>query len=129
MGDRGGGPRRRAGPADVYSFCCLAYELFVGRRLFQGETLPAVVAGHFAHDGAPEGLNALRADRRFSALAEALEAGLRADPRKRVHILELRAELARVEPLLREESWPLGVEPLEQGDWRLGRERQSTSAA
>ena len=102
------GPSAEPAPADVYSYCCLAFELFVGRRLFQGESLPAVVAAHFAHDGAPPGLGALRNDRRFSSLADALEAGLRADPRKRVAIAEVRAELARVEPLLRQESWPLG---------------------
>ena len=94
----GAGPPAEPGPADVYSFCCLAFELFVGRRLFQGETLPAVVAAHFAHDGAPAGLGVLRTDRRFSSLVDALEAGLRADPRKRVAISEVRAELARVEP-------------------------------
>ncbi len=106
----GAGPPAEPAPADVYSFCCLAYELFVGRRLFQGDTLPAVVAAHFAHDGAPDGLSALRADRRFASLVDVLEAGLRADPRKRVGMAGLRAELARVEPTLREESWPLGVE-------------------
>ena len=97
-------------PADVYSFCCLAFELLVGRRLFQGDSLPAVVAAHFAHDGAPPGLGALRGWRPALLLhsADALEAGLRANPRKRVAIAEVRAELARVEPLLRQESWPLG---------------------
>jgi hypothetical protein len=106
--NEGTGTTAEPAPADVYSFCCLAYELFVGRRLFQGDTLPAVVAAHFAHDGAPPALGALRADRRFSPLADVLAAGLRADPRRRVAITDIRAELARVEPLLRQESWPLG---------------------
>jgi serine/threonine protein kinase len=106
----GAGPPAEPGPADVYSFCCLAFELFVGRRLFQGDTLPAVVAAHFNHDGAPPALTALRAEPRFASLAQVLEAGLRADPRKRVAMGELRAELARVEPTLKDQSWPLGVD-------------------
>jgi serine/threonine protein kinase len=110
LGQRGAGPVAEPGPADVYSFCCLAFELFVGRRLFQGDTLPAVVASHFAHDGAPPALAGLRADPRFASLVQVLEAGLRADPRKRVSIAEIRAELARVEPALKEESWPLGAD-------------------
>ena len=58
----GMGPRAEPAPADVYSFCCLAYELLVGRRLFGGDTLPAVVAAHYAHDGDPPALAALRDD-------------------------------------------------------------------
>ena len=56
----GMGPRAEPAPADVYSFCCLAYELLVGRRLFGGDTLPAVVAAHYAHDGDPPALASLR---------------------------------------------------------------------
>ena len=82
--------------ADVYSFSCLAYELVTGQRLFSGETLPAVVAAHFAHDGNPAGLGPLRANPHFGPLAEWLAAGLRPSPRRRPSIVEMRAGLASV---------------------------------
>jgi serine/threonine protein kinase len=82
--------------ADVYSFCCLAYELVTGQRLFSGETLPAVVAAHFGHDGNPAGLGPLRANPHFGPLAEWLSAGLRPSPRRRPTIVEMRAGLAQV---------------------------------
>jgi hypothetical protein len=82
--------------ADVYSFACLAYELVTGQRLFTGETLPAVVAAHFAHDGNPAGLGPLRANPHFGPLAEWLSAGLRPSPRRRPSIVEMRAGLASV---------------------------------
>ena len=84
------------GAADVYSFSCLAYELVTGQRLFSGETLPAVVAAHFAHDGNPPGLGPLRANPHFGPLAEWLSAGLRPSPRRRPSIVEMRAGLASV---------------------------------
>jgi serine/threonine protein kinase len=82
--------------ADVYSFSCLAYELVTGQRLFSGETLPAVVAAHFGHDGNPAGLGPLRANPHFGPLAEWLSAGLRPSPRRRPSIGEMRAGLAQV---------------------------------
>jgi serine/threonine protein kinase len=82
--------------ADVYSFSCLAYELVTGQRLFSGETLPAVVAAHFGHDGNPAGLGPLRANPHFGPLAEWLSAGLRPSPRRRPSIVEMRAGLAAV---------------------------------
>jgi eukaryotic-like serine/threonine-protein kinase len=105
----GMGPRAEPARADVYSFCCLSYELLVGRRLFAGDTLPAVIAAHYNHDGNPAGLTALREDPRLAPVADALSEGLRADPQRRPAITTLRAELARLAPQLREGRWPLAA--------------------
>jgi serine/threonine protein kinase len=90
------GPDAVPTAADVYSFSCLAYELVTGTRLFSGETLPAVVAAHFGHDGNPAGLGPLRANPRFNPFAEWLAAGLRPNPRRRPSITEMRAGLTQV---------------------------------
>jgi serine/threonine protein kinase len=90
------GPDAQPSAADVYSFSCLAYELITGTRLFSGETLPAVVAAHFGHDGNPPGLGPLRANPRFNPFAEWLAAGLRPNPRRRPSISEMRSGLTQV---------------------------------
>jgi eukaryotic-like serine/threonine-protein kinase len=105
----GMGPRAEPAPADVYSFCCMSYELLVGRRLFAGDTLPAVIAAHYNHDGNPPGLASLREDPRLAPVADALSEGLRADPHRRPTIATLRAELSRLAPQLREGRWPLAA--------------------
>jgi hypothetical protein len=106
---QGVGPAAEPAAADVYSFCCLAYELLVGRRLFTGDTLPAVVAAHFSHDGNPAALVRLREHGRLVALAETLGAGMVPDPRRRPRIAELRASLAALVPALRSEGWPVAA--------------------
>jgi eukaryotic-like serine/threonine-protein kinase len=103
------GPRAEPPPADVYSYCCLAFELLVGRRLFTGDTLPAVVAAHFEHDGRPAALAILEEHPHLSPVAELLSTGLRADPRQRPAIRELRAELGRLAPGLRQGGWPVAA--------------------
>jgi hypothetical protein len=105
----GMGPRAEPAPADVYSFCCLAYELLVGRRLFGGDTLPSVVAAHYGHDGDPPALAALRDDPGLAPVADALSRGLRADPRNRLTIGQLRVQLAGLAPRLRAGRWPLAA--------------------
>jgi hypothetical protein len=105
----GMGPRAEPAPADVYSFCCLAYELLVGRRLFGGDTLPAVVAAHYAHDGDPPALASLRDDDQLAPVADALSGGLRADPRNRLTIGQMRVQLAGLAPRLRAGRWPLAA--------------------
>jgi len=67
--------------ADVYGFCCLAYEMFMGRPLFGADTLPALIACHFEHDGNPVGLAALHATPALAPLAQILAAGLVPKPR------------------------------------------------
>jgi hypothetical protein len=89
-------PTASPAAADVYSFCCLAYELMTGARLFTGESLPAVIAAHFAHEGDPAGLQPLRSDARFQPLADWLARGLKPRPAARASIAELRARLAEL---------------------------------
>jgi hypothetical protein len=95
--------------ADVYGFCCLAYELLVGRPLFAADTLPGLIACHFEHDGNPAGLAALQATRALAPLAQILAAGLVPNPRGRATIVELRDALRDLPPTLRAASWPLAL--------------------
>jgi len=95
--------------ADVYGFCCLAYEMFVGRPLFAAESLPALIGCHFAHDGNPEGLAALRSTRALEPLAQILGAGLVPDPRGRATVVELRDALRDLQPAFQKAAWPLAL--------------------
>jgi hypothetical protein len=95
--------------ADVYGFCCLAYELFMGKPLFAGDSLPALIARHFEHDGNPDGLTGLRDDLTFAPLAQILAAGLVPDPRGRATIDELRDALRDLQPRLTKAAWPLAL--------------------
>jgi eukaryotic-like serine/threonine-protein kinase len=95
--------------ADVYGFCCLAYELFAGRALFAGDSLPALIARHFEHDGNPDGLAALHADRALAPLAQILAAGLTPNPRGRATIVEIRDALRELHPSLQHAAWPVAI--------------------
>lgn len=97
--------------ADVYSFACLAYELLMNRRLFDGQDLFGVIRQHFAHDGLPPGLAELRARPELTKLAEILSRALRPNPARRTRVRMLRTELSRVAPLLRDLEWPLVTPP------------------
>ena len=96
--------------ADVYGFCCLAYELFVGRPLFAADTLPALIGCHFEHDGNPAGLVALQANDALAPLAQILGAGLAPNPRGRATIVEIRDALRELQPTFRGAAWPLAGE-------------------
>ncbi|HEV3032747.1 MAG TPA: protein kinase, partial [Polyangia bacterium] len=95
--------------ADVYGFCCLAHEMFMGRPLFVAETLPALIACHFEHDGNPASLAALHATPALAPLAQILTAGLVPNPRGRATIGELRDALRELQPNLGGASWPLAL--------------------
>jgi hypothetical protein len=94
---------------DVYAFCCLAFELLAGRPLFDGETLPALISGHLAHNGNPEALNALRKDRQLAPLGQILAAGLARDPRRRATMPQLRDALRSIAPQLQNTAWPVAA--------------------
>jgi serine/threonine protein kinase len=94
--------------ADVYAFCCLAFELLAGVPLFAGETLPAIFSAHLGHDGDPQGLAWLHQHKTFGPLGELLSAGLRRQPSKRLNIKEMRTRLAEVgKEQLTGSAWPL----------------------
>jgi len=95
--------------ADVYGFCCLAFELFAGRSLFAADSLPALIGRHFEHDGNPEGLAALHADDALAPLAQILGAGLAPNPRGRATIVEIREALRELQPAMRDAAWPVAA--------------------
>jgi eukaryotic-like serine/threonine-protein kinase len=94
---------------DVYAYCCLAFELLAGRPLFDGETLPALISGHLAHNGNPAALNGLRSDRQLAPLGQILAAGLARDPRRRASMLQVRDALRSIAPQLQNTSWPVAA--------------------
>jgi serine/threonine protein kinase len=93
--------------ADVYAYCCLAFEMLTGRTLFDGESLPALIGNHLAHDGRPPGLAWMYAEPRLVELAEILSAGLNPDPRARPAILDVGEALHHFSPNVEDRRWPL----------------------
>jgi hypothetical protein len=93
--------------ADVYGYCCLAYELLMGRPLFASDSLPGLIGCHFEHDGNPAGLAAMHEDPSLAPLAQILGAGLVPNPRGRATIVEIRDALRALQPDLQKTPWPL----------------------
>jgi len=96
--------------ADVYSFACLAFELLTATPLFDSEDLFGVIRQHMLHDGWPPLLAALRARPELRKLAEILSRAMRPNPAQRTRVRMLRAELARVAPLIKHYHWPVHVD-------------------
>ncbi|MCB9667499.1 MAG: serine/threonine protein kinase [Myxococcales bacterium] len=94
-------------PADVYAFACLAYELLIGKPLFEADSEIAAIARHIGHDGRPPEISALAKIPELERLAHALSKALRRDPRARCTIQELRSELAALAPSLKNHRWPI----------------------
>ena len=95
--------------ADVYAYCCMAYELLTGRTLFDGESLPALISSHLTHDGRPPRLQALYTDAHLVELAEILIAGLSPDPRARPSITDMGEALRHFAPNIEDRVWPVGA--------------------
>jgi serine/threonine protein kinase len=95
--------------ADVYAYCCLAYELLTGRTLFDGESLPALIGNHLTHDGRPPRLQSLYTDAHLVELAEILIAGLSPDPRARPSIADMGEALRNFSPSIESRAWPVGA--------------------
>jgi hypothetical protein len=95
--------------ADVYAYCCLAYELLTGRTLFDGESLPALIGNHLTHDGRPPRLQSLYTDARLVELAEILIAGLSPDPRTRPSMADMGEALRHFAPHVEDRAWPVGA--------------------
>jgi serine/threonine protein kinase len=98
--------------ADVYAFCCLAFELLTGWTLFEADALPDLLAAHLTHDGDPPRLSLLRKDPQLATVADVLQAGLARDPRRRAAIDEVRAALATLASDLDGRPWPVAAPEL-----------------
>jgi eukaryotic-like serine/threonine-protein kinase len=93
--------------ADAYSFGCVAYEMFTGKRLFEGSHVLMLMAAHFDHDGKPEGVQKLCDDPDLSPLGEWIASALRRSPKDRANIETLRAKLKELGPKLNDKRWPV----------------------
>jgi hypothetical protein len=96
--------------ADVYAFCCLAFELLTGYPLFDGETAVACIGSHLRHDGMPERLQELGQVGQYRPLVEILHAGLRHKASHRARIDDIRNALAIMGPRYEACSWPLRLD-------------------
>jgi serine/threonine protein kinase len=95
--------------ADLYAFACMAFEMFTGTLLFDGDSENTVMRHHVSHDGWPDALANWSEQGPWRALGALLGACLRRDPRLRPTTHEVRAALhkflRRVD--VKEWSWPL----------------------
>ncbi len=90
--------------ADVYAFGALAFEVLTGEVLFDAKGDVTTVGQHLAHDGDPPRLARLAG---YPGLRALLGRALRRDPRARVTVGELRAEMREVARGLVEAPWPV----------------------
>jgi hypothetical protein len=93
--------------ADVYAFGCVAFEMLTGRELVSAGSEVGIITAHLSHDGDFEGLEWLAQDPQLAPVAQVLGGAVRQDPRQRVTMSTLRAQLAEIAPTLAHLSWPL----------------------
>lgn len=93
--------------ADVYSFGCLAYEVFTGTTLFDEPTDIALISSHLTHDGLPGPVRRLAEQPRLEPLAMFLFHCLRHSPNDRYTTAELRKELEGLALQLKSIRWPV----------------------
>lgn len=96
-------------PTDVYAFSCLAFELLTNDILFDGDTAVSIVSSHLGHDGRPQTLVSLAGEPRLGGLVELLSSGLRAKPKERLTIGQMRKGLLELGKELAGLEWPLGI--------------------
>ncbi|MBX3227843.1 MAG: serine/threonine protein kinase [Labilithrix sp.] len=95
--------------ADIYSFACVAFEMLMGRLLFDAPNEVAQVSLHLAHDGFPAAVKALLANPEIAPLAEVLQPALRRDPRLRPTAEDLRRDLRSVWSMVEDAAWPAAL--------------------
>lgn len=96
-------------PADVYAAACLAFEVVTDSVLVRGDTIPEVIAEHFAKQPAERALSALGRLPRLGPFAELLRATITRESKRRPSAARLRAGFAAIAPDLRGLSWPIKV--------------------
>lgn len=96
-------------PADVYAMGCLAYELLTAETLFSAANDLEVIAAHFSHDGMPDAVRRLSQRPATEQLGMLLFNCLRRDPKDRITVGALRAELDALAPTLSDASWPIAT--------------------
>jgi hypothetical protein len=96
--------------ADIYSFGCMAFEMITGRVLFEAPNEVAQITMHVTHDGFPEPMRALLANREVGPLAEVLAPTLRRDPRQRPTAEQLRKDIKSIASLVSDAKWPAALD-------------------
>jgi eukaryotic-like serine/threonine-protein kinase len=94
---------------DVYAAACVAFEVFTGTLLFQGDNLQQLLDQHFAKQPAAEVFARMMRYPHAAPVAELLRAAVVRDPQKRPTISRLRAGFAAIAPDLRNLDWPLST--------------------
>src|SRR5262249_40871684 len=102
---KGGSPTPMT--ADVYSYGCLAYEVFTTHTLFGGMTDAALISAHLTHDGSPPPLRKLAEHRKSASLPAFLALCSRQSPSQRATVPALRRALASRTAELSQLSWPI----------------------
>jgi serine/threonine protein kinase len=99
--------------ADVYAFACMAYELLVGRLLFDSEDETALMSQQLSHDGWPDELARLAEVPGMRPIAAVLGACLRRDFRNRPSADEVRSALHKAQQTidLDQLAWPVDKAP------------------
>jgi hypothetical protein len=95
--------------ADIYSFGCVAFEMLMGKMLFEAPNEVAQISMHLSHDGFPAPVKALMTNPNIAPLAEILATTLRRDPRERPTAESLRADLRSVWSMIEDVQWPIAM--------------------
>jgi hypothetical protein len=94
-------------PADIYALGCVAYEVMTGQTLFSASSEMAMIAAHVSHDGKPDPVVSLAAEKDTAPFADWLARCLRQDPRERATVRELRQGIRSLRETLKDCEWPM----------------------
>ncbi len=96
--------------ADIYAFCCMAFEMLTGELLFDADDELTLVSNHVGHDGWPDKLAQFSEKPELRDLGLLIASGLRRDPTLRPTASKLRARLNQFSSPLSSATWPLRPE-------------------
>ena len=95
------------GPADVYAFGCLIFEVLTNLTLFDGPTPMSMISAHVSHDGRPPGVKALVGDPNTRTIGLLLESMLRRSPGERTTVTASRIALRELRDRHASSPWPI----------------------